>query len=316
VCACVCVLHGLIRLAAVWKNLADAFDQATRQMFPEADHKLRQLLDPHTEFTAEINHNALESDHSPLNARTTAGCCFDAHTVPREGIDRLVERGHQLRVASVAYDMERGPDIHLRPHYEAIRKLCSAVVEQLLTQIHSMPDGNKRDEEFYRLFRWINLLKHNLHYPHDSFQVATVNPAPLTLLLTDHIFTVSVQHSVEHDFFSHTDQRLHPFSIWVPWSPDVKLSDATACCAWQCGCGESSSAAVVPLWERLKQIMYTSLFFEWWNNRLYGDGRLQTTQYAFTDLRLREAAEEFRKTIKSLSPMYIHPNRISRSIQW
>lgn len=293
----------------------DLFIEATTQLFPDPTHELRQLLDPHSDFTFEINHNALEAKRSGLNARDTAFCCFDAHTVPRDGIKCLIQRGYDECAPTVGERFGRVPTTELRPHYQAILTLCTAVATRLLQRLHALPYADDRWQEFYRLFRWMHFLRQHLFYP-DTIQLSHDDPAALAAVLADHIFLVSVRHSVDHHLFAISDQRTHPMSISIPWSRDVQFNASPGCCAWHCGVGIRSTARVVSLKAWLKHSMYVDLFVTWWNNRLYADGRLHTTKYKFEDPCLQQAAKQFRETLTSIPDTFVPRNRIARSIQW
>jgi len=296
----------------------DLFITTVEQLFPDPTHEVRQLIDPHSCYTFEINRNALESKHSVLNAHDSAFCCFDAHTVPRKGIKKLIRRGYERKMVDNVTQFGRVPDVRFQPYWDAIYQLCLEVSSSLLIRLHNIADVPSREAEFYRLFRWMHFLHEYELCPAD-FHLSALDPSPLALVLTDHIFTVSVRHSAEHHMMARSDQRAHPLAIYAPWSRDVQLghlSTSRACCAWQCGCGQQSSGRIVPLCAWLRQLMYNDMFVEWWNNRVYADGRLHTTKYDFQSPALQTAAERFRARLESLPETFIAHNRVSRSIQW
>jgi len=312
----------------------DVFIAACLECLPDENHELRQLMDPHSDFTIDINHGVLATPKSPLNSGTTSLCCYDTHTATRPGNQRMVERGFEIGFQ--AGRMKFAPlklQPELQPYFDVILTFTTAVVVALMARLDAIPDVLAREKEHQCLIRWAGFVKQQMFVPvdfvfchADAAAAYHVEVAPLANFLAYHIFSVSVGHSAEHYLFSNSNQRMQPMSIHVPWSRDMTLpggaGDPNTCCAWRCcGFGAMSSSRVVPLALRLKQIMYNNMLAKWWNNWLYSDGRLCTTQYAFADGKLQQAAQTFRLSLQAVSPANatnnnVPLNRISRSIQW
>lgn len=289
---------------------------ATTYLFPNPDHEMRKLLDPHCAFTSDINYGVLETKKSPLFAEDSSWCCWNAHTFNRAGNQKLIGRGYEI----ASSEINRFGDVptpELQPHYNSILKLTSAVVTSMLQRIQSITNNQARELEFSNIIAWLGFMKRHLYYPVDLNQPASINHQ-LAALLADNIFDVSVRHSTEHHFMSRSDQRIHRMFIVKPWSRDIQLPHTTnsPCCAWRCGLGSNSSGSVAPMLPWLKQLMYNSLFAEWTNNRIYNDGRLHKTDHHFATPELQRADAEFRSEIAAIPDTFIPKNRLARSVEW
>jgi hypothetical protein len=284
---------------------------ATKLFFPK-DHEIYQLISPHVDFTTEIDSLVLKSRTSPLFSRDTALCFYDAHTMNREGCQAFLNQCFEKAKHSPR-SLTDVPDPGLQPHYNAIHELCKKVVHSTLERISAISEVASRNEEYSKLQNWTDFLERHLFYKpiNSELDIAGIlDSKKLILYLVRNIFDISILHSADHYFMTASDQRIHPFSICTPWSYDMDLPKK-----WNFGIC-NSSAKVVPLWNWLKQLMYISLFSEWWNNRLYWDSRLIKTTYKFKNAALQAAAKKFRETLTAIPDNYLPKNRISQSIQW
>jgi hypothetical protein len=311
----------------------------TKLIFEPADLVWR-ALEPHWQYSENINDNVLISPGSVLNARATTRSCFDTQTMPRAEIQKMLDWGARRFVLP----MGQLPDVRFKPVHSVLYEWGVLVGRCYLGET-ALVLPTELAKRRTKMRNWCRSL--NKHMP-ASYAIAEeemIWPQTVGNILADYVLAVSVQHSMDHDGLYHVSIRKQPMLIRTPLlTPDGEFADqwsgSDSCCL--------RTHSTVGAYDFCKHTIYKSVFVRWINcccglattccccigcfgskccgGKTYEcgtsccDGRLTETRYDFRDVpQLERLQPLFRERLKVAIGRLAIPGldkRIARSVQW
>lgn len=214
-----------------------------------------RALEPHWEFSENINDNVLISPGSVLNARATTRSCFDTQTMPRAEIQKLLDWGARRFVLP----MGTLPDPRFRGIHAVLVEWGTVIGRCYLGET-VMVAPKELAARRTKMRDWCRSL--NKHLP-ATFAIAEddmIRPSTFANVFADYVLAVSVQHSMDHDGLYRVSIRKQPMLIRQPLlTRQGEFADS-----WQ---GDSccSTHSVVSSYDAFKHTIYASVFVRWLN---------------------------------------------------